>query len=143
MALSRTRAVEHQRLAEGEAWAEGVVRQAHERAVRASVGELAAFMQALIGQKLTAVVAGVDDPKAVGRWARGEREPRGEAERRLREAFQVATLLTLAESRETARAWFMGMNPYLGDRAPAFVFAEDREGGARAMRAARAFLAHG
>ena len=126
-----------------EARAADVLEQAHRRAVRASVGEVAAYMQELVGQKLTAVVAGVGDPKAVGKWARGERAPRGDAERRLREAFQVATLLAQVESPETARAWFVGMNPYLGDRAPAFVFAEDAEGGARALRAARAFLAHG
>jgi len=126
-----------------ETWASSMVEQAHERAVRATVGEMATFLQHLIGQKLTAVVAGVGDPKAVGRWARGERDPRAEAERRLREAYQVATLLTLAESEQTARSWFLGMNPYLGDRAPMTIFAQDPEGGARAMRAARAFLAHG
>ena len=126
-----------------DAWAADLDEQAHERTVRASVAEMAAFLQGLVGQQLTAVVVGIGDPKAVGKWARGERAPRGEAERRLRAAFQVATLLTLAESAPTARAWLMGMNPLLGDRAPATVFAEDAEGGARVMRAARAFLAHG
>lgn len=126
-----------------DAWAADLIALAHERAVRTSVGEIATVMQELLGQKLTAVVAGIGDPKAVGRWARSERAPRAEAERRLREAFQVATLLSLAESPQTARAWLMGMNPLLGDRAPAFVFAEDREGGERVMGAARAFLAQG
>ena len=79
-------------------WAAGLIEQAHERAVRASAAEMAAFLQELVGQQLTAVIAGIGDPKAVGKWARGERAPRGEAARRLREAFHVATLLTLAES---------------------------------------------
>jgi hypothetical protein len=35
------------------------------------------------------------------------------------------------------------MNPLLGDHAPAVMFAADRDGGARVMQAARAFLAHG
>lgn len=126
-----------------DSWAADLTARAHERAVRTSVGEMATVLQELLGQKLTAVVAGIEDPKAVGRWARGERTPRGEAERRLREAFQVVTLISSAESAQTARAWLMGMNPLLEDRAPALVFGEDREGGARVMRAARAFLAHG
>ena len=142
MAL-RTAVTEQVPAVDSEAWAIGLLQQAHDRTVRATAGEVAAFLQELLGQKLTAVIAGVDDPKAVGRWARGERAPRGEAERRLREAFQVATVLALAESPETARAWFMGMNPYLADRAPAFIFAEDPDGGGRVMQAARAFLAHG
>ena len=88
-------------------------------------------------------MTGVADPKAVGKWARGERVPRGDAARRLRDAYHVAILLTLGESAQTARAWLMGMNPLLGDRAPAAVFADSPDGSARAMRAARAFLAHG
>jgi len=143
MAVTARRDVQRPDVDGLEAWAVDALERAHQRAVRASVGEAAAFLQELVGQKLTAVVAGVGDSKAVGKWARGERAPRGEAERRLREAFQVATLLALAESPATARAWFVGMNPYLDDRAPAFVFAEDTEGGARALRAARAFLANG
>lgn len=128
---------------EQDAWAADLLDRVHERTVRAGTAEMAAFLQDLVGQKLTAVMAGIDDPKAVGKWARGERQPRGEAARRLRDAFQVATLLTLGESAQTARSWFMGMNPHLDDRAPATVFTEDPDGGARVMRAARAFLAHG
>ncbi|MGH2532605.1 MAG: XRE family transcriptional regulator [Thermomicrobiales bacterium] len=128
---------------EQDAWADDLLDRVHARTIRASTSEMAAFLQDLVGQKLTAVMAGIDDPKAVGKWARGERQPRGDAARRLRDAFQVATLLTLGESAETAQVWLMGMNPHLDDQAPATVFAEYPDGGARAMRAARAFLAHG
>lgn len=126
-----------------EKWAAELIAGAHEQTGRASVGEMATVAQELLGQRVAAMVAGIGDPKAVGRWARGERAPRGEADRRLREAFQVVTLLSLAESPLTARAWLVGMNPLLGNRAPAFFFAANREGGARVMRAARAFLAQG
>jgi hypothetical protein len=131
-----------ERAAAVDTWARDVAGQAHERAVRASAAEAAAFLQDLVGQKLTATMVGIGDPKAVGKWARGEREPRGETARRLREAFQVATLLELAESAQTARAWLIGMNPHLDDRAPAAVLATP-DGGERVMRAARAFLAYG
>jgi hypothetical protein len=126
-----------------EEWASDVAERAHALAVRSSAAEAAAFLQQLVGQRLTAIAAGVDDPKAVGKWARGEREPRGEAARRLREAFHVATLLSLGESEQTARAWLMGMNPLLDDRAPLAMFAASPDGAERVMRAARAFLAHG
>lgn len=113
---------------------------AHARATLASVPEMAAYLQDLLGQKLTAVMLGIGDPKAVGRWARGERRPHPGTERRLRDAFQVAELLMQVESRDTVRAWFMGMNPELDDRAPALAVADDP---ASVMRAARAFLAGG
>jgi hypothetical protein len=129
--------------AEVDAWAADLLVRAHERTVRANPAEMASFLQDLVGQKLTALATGIDDPKAIGKWARGERVPRGDAARRLRDAFQVAMLISLGESPETARAWLVGMNPHLDDRAPAAVFAAFPDGGERVMRAARAFLAHG
>ena len=116
------------------------IASAHDRAIRAGIAEVAAYLQDLFGQKLTAVIAGVADPKAVGKWARGERVPHPDAEQRLRAAFQVAGFLMQAESRQTVRAWFVGMNPQLDDRAPALVIAEDP---IAVMRAARAFLVDG
>lgn len=113
---------------------------AHERAVRATVPEMATYLQDLFGQKLTALMVGSRDPKAVGKWARGEREPHPEVVERLRAAFQVAEFLLQAESRQAVRAWFMGMNPQLGDRAPALVIGESP---IDVMQAARAFLAGG
>ncbi len=42
----------------------------------------------------------------------------------------------------TAKEWFFGMNPTLGDEPPALVLATDLEkGGQRVMRAARRFAA--
>ena len=117
--------------------------RAHERAVRAQPPQMAAFLQELIGQRWTAVMVGIGDPKAIGKWARGERSPRGEAVERLRDAYQVATLLSSVESPATVRAWLLGMNPYLGDRSPAAVIGGEPDGAERAMRAARAFLANG
>ena len=113
---------------------------AYERAMRAPICEIATYLQDLFGQKLTAVIAGVHDPKAVGKWARGERRPHPDAAQRLRAAFQVAEFLMQAESRQTVRAWFMGMNPQLDDRAPALVIGEEPM---QVMQAARAFLAGG
>jgi hypothetical protein len=113
---------------------------AHGQAIRAGVPEMAAHLQALFGQKLTAVLLGITEPKAVGRYARGEQKPQAEIEERLRAAFQIATLLEQAESAAIVRAWFMGMNPELDDQAPARVLRREPE---RVLQAARQFLAGG
>ena len=102
---------------------------------------MAAFLQEALGQKLTAHIVGVSDPKTIGRWATRDRAPRGENEQRLREAFQIFRLLISEESDHTVRAWFTGLNPHLGDEAPAAAL---REGRARdVFMAAKAFLADG
>ena len=112
----------------------------HGRATRLGIPALVRYLQDVLGQRLVALIAGVRDAKAVGKWARGERSPHPEAERRLRLAFQVVELLMHAESAETVRAWWIGMNPDLEDQAPVMVLAEDPT---RVLQAARVFLAHG
>jgi hypothetical protein len=113
---------------------------AHQQAIRADAAAIAAAMQALLGQQLTAVIAGVAEARAVGDWARGNRKPHPKAEERLRNGYQVAMLLGSVEPPDVVRAWFIGMNPDLDDRPPAMVLAEDP---VRVMQAARAFVDHG
>jgi hypothetical protein len=114
--------------------------QAHQRAIRASVADVAAALQELFGQRTTAAIAGVHDPRAVGKWSRGERTPHPDAERRLRETLRIADFLLQEEPPEIVRAWFIGLNPNLDDRSPALVVNEDPS---QVMRAARSFLATG
>ncbi len=113
---------------------------AHGLAMRLELPPLVRSLQNVLGQRLVAVIAGVSDAKAVGKWARGERAPHPEAERRLRHAFHVTQLLLQQESAETVRAWFVGMNPYLDDQAPALLLSENPQA---VLLAARNFLAHG
>jgi hypothetical protein len=122
-------------------WLSGLTARSHHDAVRASTAEVAATLQELFGQRLVAFMTGVEDPKAVGRWARRERAPRDRTEQRLRDAFQIARLLTLADSADTARAWFIGMNPHFGDRAPFAILGEQPEESPRVLAAAKAFVA--
>src|SRR5688572_20951368 len=98
---------------------------AHRAATRLSTPTLVRSLQDVLGQHLVALVAGVSDVKAVGKWARGERAPHPPAERRMRNAFQTVQLLLQQESGETVRAWFTGMNPDLDDQAPVLVIADD------------------
>ena len=119
------------------------LRDAHDQAVRAPVAEIAAYVQGLLGQKWTAYLAGVADAKAVGKWAKGTRKPQPDAERKLRDAYQIALLICSVDDEATARAWFSGMNPVLDHRAPAWVIANFADGGDRAMEAALAFVSQG
>ncbi len=110
----------------------------HARATRLPIAAVVGYLQGVLGQRLTAFIAGVQDAEAVGQWAGGDRIPHPAAEIRLRNAFQVVELLTQYEEADTVRVWFSGMNPYLGDIAPARVIGTDP---AAVLNAARAFLA--
>jgi hypothetical protein len=117
-----------------------IERAVHGDAARQDIRSIVSYLEEVLGQRLTALAAGVSDAKAVRQWAKGERVPRPDTERCLRHTYQIAQLLMRSESSGTVRAWFMGMNPELEDMAPVLVIAEDP---VRVIRAARAFLAHG
>lgn len=119
-----------------------LVEQAHREAVRASVSDVADFLQDLLGRRLVAYMAGVKDTKTVSRWAKGEvGEARWESERRLRAAYEIAQLLVRFDSSRIVKAWFIGLNPQLDDESPAEAIREGRL--KEAMNAARAFVAGG
>lgn len=121
-------------------WLIDLSERAHQETVRAAAREMAAALQGLFGQRIVAFMTGIEDPKAVGRWARGERTPRDDAEQRLRAAYQITQILTLADSAETARAWFIGMNPHFADRAPFAILGEDPARAPQVLAAAKAFI---
>lgn len=112
----------------------------HGRTTRLGMPMIVGSLQDILGQRLVAVIAGISDAKAVGKWARGARSPHPDTEQRLRHAYQIVQLLLEQESAETVRAWFVGMNPDLDDQAPALVVEKDPAG---VLQAARDFLAHG
>jgi hypothetical protein len=109
-----------------------------EEATRLGIDAVAAYLQEQLGQKLTAYLAGVTDPKMVGRWAAGKAQPR---EMRLRDAFKATRMLVEAFGAPTAKAWWVGSNTRLDDRAPAAVVrhAGDPEQLRFVVPAARAF----
>lgn len=115
---------------------------AEARALRAqteeSIAGIARFLQETYSQRLTAYVAGIEDPKQVGRWCREQSAPRYESEERLRTAYQVFKLIEAGENFHIARAWMIGMNPQLDDDSPLHAIAEARY--KDVMAAARAYL---
>ncbi|MBT2370232.1 XRE family transcriptional regulator [Streptomyces sp. ISL-10] len=112
--------------------------RAHAATVRMSIADIARFLQDNLGQRLTARITNISDPRQIGKWASGETKPRQDAEDRLRAALQVFQLIQDAESLYTARAWLIGMNPQLEDEAPLVVIADGRY--RDVMVAARAYV---
>ncbi len=89
--------------------------------VAPALAEVAGYLQKHLGQKLTAFLAGVGDPKTVGRWASGRIQPAFTREVRLRSAYDAARLLVEQIGDETARTWFLGTSSFLDYTAPAVV----------------------
>lgn len=115
---------------------------AHGLALRLPTGELVQKLVDVIGRKLTAYIGGVKDVRAVDRWIEG-REMYGDAEQRLRFAFQVVSTLREHDSAKVVQAWLTGVNPELGDRVPLRLLRENEihEIAPAVLQAARAFLA--
>ncbi|MFH8219537.1 XRE family transcriptional regulator [Streptomyces sp. NPDC018057] len=111
---------------------------AHAEMVQASAAVIARFLQENFGQRLTAFIAGIEDPKQVGKWCSEQNSPRIDSELRLRAAYQIFQMITFEENCHTARAWMIGMNPQLEDDSPIQAIAEDRH--KDAMAAARSYI---
>jgi hypothetical protein len=117
------------------------VEQAHHQAVDTRFEEVAASLQSLLSRRLVAYIAGVKDAKTVSRWANGEAEARPEHEGRVRDAYQIAVLLSDFDSPRIVKAWFIGLNPHLADTSPAEVIHDGKS--KEALAAARAFIVGG
>ena len=119
--------------------------RAYQDSVRLPTPELVDRLRDLLGARLVAYVGSVKETRAVRQWAAGEREPSAEVVRRLRTAYHAAALLAAKDSAAVVAAWFQGMNPRLGDVAPARLLreAELDVAGPRVLAAARAFAAEG
>lgn len=96
----------------------------------------------LLGLTLVATIGGVQETRAVTQWM-GEREP--QRPHVLRFALQLAQLIADARGSNSAKAWFMGSNPHLGDRAPVMVLRVESLEDAQSllMYAAREFILQG
>jgi hypothetical protein len=119
---------------------------AYVAATRADETGLVRALRDLLGARLVAYLAGVQETRAVREWAEGERAIRkDEVVQRLRIAYQVSLLISARDSAAVAQSWFQGLNPQLDDRSPAAVLREmdPAAGGPLVLSAARAFAALG
>ena len=114
---------------------------AHREALRLPASKVVEKLVEIVGRKLTAYIGGVKDARAVDRWIAGG-EIYGDAESRLRFAFQVARTLSEHDSPAVVQAWLTGVNPELGDRVPLRLMRENEiDAVAPAiLSAARAYL---
>ena len=73
----------------------------------------------------------------------GGAEPYRDAEQRVRLAYRIAKTLSEHDSARVVQAWFVGLNPELGDRAPVRRLREDdvEKAGPELLNAMHAFLA--
>lgn len=112
-------------------------RSAHGQAVATAIPEVVGRLRTVLRRDVVAVLVS-RNPRAVTRWVAGDARPPAREEDLLRDAFQITQVLGEVEPDEVIRAWFMGMNPQLGDESPVEAL---REGRVRdAIAAARAFV---
>ncbi|MGN7191949.1 MULTISPECIES: hypothetical protein [unclassified Curtobacterium] len=117
--------------------------QAFERSVRADLPEIVDELRSVLGSKLVAFIAGVNETRAVHQWAEaGGRRPSSTVEQRLKLTFRVAELIASNDGDRVAQAWFQGLNPRLEDTSPARVLRDGDldEAGPRVLAAARSFV---
>lgn len=117
--------------------------QIHRQALAASLQEMAGLLHQLLSRRVTAYLAGEMDVATVSRWISGKVAQIRDhlVEQRLRTSYEIALLLLQEDSPDVVRAWFVSLNPQLGDVTPieAIHRGELRE----ALAAARAFVAGG
>ncbi len=118
--------------------------QVYRASVVTPLSEIARTLEQVLSRRLTAVIVGLKDGKTIARWAAGDtQEIRSEdTEQRLRMTYQIVLLLLHSQdSQQTIKAWFIGLNPQLGDVSPAEAI---RSGQLQeTLAAARAFVIGG
>jgi len=99
--------------------------QLAEATLELSIQELLSGTREMLGARLTAYIAGVKTTGQISSWIAEESPDLTDAQlRRLRLAYVVAAALVNREGKATTQSWFMGLNPVLGDVAPARLIVE-------------------
>lgn len=109
---------------------------------RKRIAGVAEYLQRHLGRPVTAYLSGIQDTETVEGWASGTLQPTPASDVRLRYAYDAARCLVDVYDDETAQSWFLGMNPYLDDDAPAYVLLHGQgpEDWNSVVSAARAFV---
>ncbi|WP_460775583.1 hypothetical protein [Microbacterium sp. GXF7504] len=87
--------------------------------------EVVSWLRENLGARLTAYIGGVTRTSIVMAWVEGAAVPDEQIQQRLRDAYRAAVVIVDRFGGTTVSTWFLGMNPTLGDRAPAKVLRED------------------
>jgi len=88
---------------------------AHSQAMSLPIADIVRLLLDLLDPTTIAVIAGVQETRAVNSWLAGREPQRPQV---LRFALQLAAMIANAGDREYCKAWFHGSNPHLDDRVP-------------------------
>ncbi|WP_157497311.1 hypothetical protein [Leifsonia sp. Leaf264] len=105
-----------------------------------SAQEVAQALQSVLGNELVSAVVG-KGVRTIARWVSGDGAPPLAVERKLRNVYQIVSVIEAASSASTCRAWFMEMNPLLDEEEPVEALAAGRN--REVMIAARTWVAVG
>jgi len=95
--------------------------EAHIQAMSLPISEIVGHLLALLDATTIAVIAGVQETRAVHSWLSGREPQRPQV---LRFALQLATMIADGTEAEYCKAWFHGSNPHLQDRVPMLMLRE-------------------
>lgn len=93
-------------------------RDDHETAMRLDMQQVVRQLVHMFGATDVALIAGVQETRAVQQWMSTREPQRGNV---LRFALQLALMIAHRTDARTARAWFFGSNPSLDGRVPAYL----------------------
>lgn len=89
--------------------------EAHQQAMSLPISDVVRLLLRVLDPTTVAVIAGVQETRAVNSWLTG-REP--QRPQTLRFALQLAAMIANFRDAEFCKAWFHGSNPHLDDRVP-------------------------
>lgn len=101
---------------------------AAEEARSLPIDQVVTSLRKTIGVRLVAYVGGATAASTVTAWAEGSMAPDPDNASRLRTTFEATLILTQRWDPTTIATWFKGMNPELGDEAPARAIRESPSG---------------
>ena len=111
----------------------------HGRVIRLDIHELVRELNGALGPTLVAAATGSKDRKLPIKWAKDDGpRPGADFERRLRLMSRTWGVVAEHEGAHVARAWFIGANPFLGERTPLTAIRDDDA--PQLGRAAQAFI---
>jgi hypothetical protein len=89
--------------------------EAHAQAMSLPIARVVQRLLELLDPTTIAVVAGVQETRAVHGWLNGREPQRPQV---LRFALQLAAMIAGSSEAEFCKAWFHGSNPHLDDQVP-------------------------
>lgn len=91
--------------------------RAHARSISGDQSDMLRSLTVALGKQAVAGIFG-RDVRTIERWLKAGVNLKLDEEKRLRNAFQPFAMIEEIDGPHVARAWFIGMNPYLNDDTP-------------------------